>query len=304
MLQYTGMIQVVAAILEKDGRVLVCQRTPAQSHPLKWEFPGGKVERGETPGQALARELDEELAITGARGEEMARYQFAYPGKYPIELIFFRVREYQGEPRNVIFQDMRWEPRGNLRNFDFVEGDRDFLKHFALYTGPMTAAIKLMEPGQNEFLAELESKSRKPSPFFRAMAHRPEVLKSFVPLYGAVVAQGSVDRRVKELVYLTCSYANECAFCTAAHVASSKKAGLTEAEIRAIQTEQDQEFAEPERAAIRYARELTQDAAAAESRAALLEHFNDEQVVEITLVAAMANFTNRFNNGLGVMPED
>lgn len=167
----------------------------------------------------------------------------------------------------------------------------------------MTAAIKLMEPGQNEFLAELESKSKKPSPFFRAMAHRPEVLKHFVPLYASIVGPGSVDRRVKEIVYLTCSFANECAFCTAAHVASSRKV-LTDAERRAIQTEQDHEFSDPERAAIRYARELTQDADAAETRAALLEHFNDEQVVEITLVAAMANFTNRFNSGLSVMPED
>ena len=79
---------------------------------------------------------------------------------------------------------------------------------------------------------------------------------------------------------------------------------LTDEELRAIQTEQDQEFADAERAAVRYARELTQDAEAGETRAALLEHFSDEQVVEITLVAAMANFTNRFNNGLGVMPED
>ena len=83
----------------------------------------------------------------------------------------------------------------------------------------MTAAIKLVEPDKNEFLAELEAKSKKPNPFFRAMANRPEVLKNFVPLYGAIVGPGSVDRRMKELVYLTCSYANRCAFCTAAHVA-------------------------------------------------------------------------------------
>ncbi len=135
MLQYTGMVQVVAAIIETDGRTLVCQRTPGQAHPLKWEFPGGKVEPGETPAQALARELEEELGITGARGQEIRRYQFVYPGKNPIELIFFRVTGYTGEPRNLIFHDMRWEPRANLPSFDFVEGDRDFLKHFALYTG-------------------------------------------------------------------------------------------------------------------------------------------------------------------------
>ncbi len=167
----------------------------------------------------------------------------------------------------------------------------------------MTAAIKTVDPAQNEFLASLEAKSRQPSAFYRAMAHRPEVLKNFVPLYAAIVGPGTVERRLKELIYLTCAYANECAFCTAAHVASGRKAGISEEEMRALQTEQDHEFSEPERAVIAYTRELTRDAAAEGSRAALFEHFNDEQVVEITLVAAMANFTNRFNNGLGIMPE-
>src|SRR3974377_409299 len=86
-----GMVQVVAAIIERDGRILVGQRMPGQSHPLKWEFPGGKVEPGETPEQALARELEEELGVSGAAGEIITRYQFAYPGKDPIELLFFRI---------------------------------------------------------------------------------------------------------------------------------------------------------------------------------------------------------------------
>jgi 8-oxo-dGTP diphosphatase len=128
VLQYYGMIQVVAAILEQDGRILIGQRTPEQSHPLKWEFPGGKVEAGETPGQALVRELDEELGIQTQEWVEIMRYQFAYPGRPPIELIFFRVEGHAGEIRNRIFHDLRWEPRENLRQFDFVEGDRDFLR--------------------------------------------------------------------------------------------------------------------------------------------------------------------------------
>ena len=161
----------------------------------------------------------------------------------------------------------------------------------------------MVDPAQNEFLAGLEAKSKQPSPFFRAMANRPEVLKNFVPFYGAIMGPGAVERRIKELVYLTCSYANECAFCTSAHVAAGKKAGITEDEMRALQTEQDHSFNEAERAAILYARELTQTASADDSRATLQEHYNDEQIVEITLVAAMANFTNRFNNGLVIMPQ-
>ncbi|PYT29422.1 MAG: hypothetical protein DMG58_16315 [Acidobacteria bacterium] len=163
------------------------------------------------------------------------------------------------------------------------------------------AMIPLVEPARNEYLAELERKGK--NNFFRMMAHKPEVLKSFVPLYGAIMGPGAADRRTKELVYLAVSFANECAYCLAAHRASAKKAGITEEEIRAMETEQYQDFSEPERAVIQYARELTAEASANVSGEALYKNFNDEQVVEITLVAAIANFTNRFNNGLGVQPE-
>lgn len=125
------MVQVVAAIIERDGRVLIGQRQPEQSHPLKWEFPGGKLEPGETPEQALTRELEEELAIQDARGTEIARYEFVYPGKNPIALIFYRVTEFEGEPQNLIYREMRWARRAELPEFDFVEGDRDFIRSFA-----------------------------------------------------------------------------------------------------------------------------------------------------------------------------
>lgn len=167
----------------------------------------------------------------------------------------------------------------------------------------MATAIKLVEPAQNEFLADLEKKANRPNHFFRTMANRPEVLKNFVPLYGAIMGPGSLERRMKELVYLTVAYANECPYCTASHTATGRKAGITEEEMRALQTEQDHGFTGPERAAIQYARELTRTADGEETRDALYEHFNDEQIVELTLVAAMANFTNRFNNGLSLQPE-
>jgi 8-oxo-dGTP diphosphatase len=122
------MVQVVAGIIERQGRCLICRRKREQSHPLKWEFPGGKVEPGETPEQALARELQEELGIVGAAGEEIMRYQHSYPGRDTILLIFFRVSEFGGEPRNVIFHEMRWEPPAKLAEFDFVEGDTQFIQ--------------------------------------------------------------------------------------------------------------------------------------------------------------------------------
>ena len=122
------MLQVVAAILQQEGRILICQRRPGQAHPLKWEFPGGKVEPGESPEQALARELEEELGIRSAAGVEIARYEFTYPGKNPIELIFCQVSRFEGEPQNRIFHEMRWERASQLPDYDFLEGDTEFIR--------------------------------------------------------------------------------------------------------------------------------------------------------------------------------
>jgi 8-oxo-dGTP diphosphatase len=122
------MLQVVAGIIEKDGRILICRRKADQSHPLKWEFPGGKVEHNESLSNALARELGEELGLGDVQSEELTRYEYTYPGKHPIRLIFLRVTSFQGQPQNRIFEEMRWEPRQYLSGFDFVEGDIEFLR--------------------------------------------------------------------------------------------------------------------------------------------------------------------------------
>jgi 8-oxo-dGTP diphosphatase len=125
------MVEVVAAIIEQNGRILICRRTAHQSHPLKWEFPGGKVEPGESPEQALTRELQEELGIAGSVGQEITRYQYAYSGRAPIVLIFFRVTAFTGSPQNLIFEEIRWEQPDRLAGFDFVEGDLEFLHSLA-----------------------------------------------------------------------------------------------------------------------------------------------------------------------------
>src|ERR1051326_6668723 len=136
----------------------------------------------------------------------------------------------------------------------------------------MGTAIRLMDPADNEFLAQLEKKTGKPNHFFRTMANRPEVLKNFVPLYGSIMGPGLVERRIKELVYLAAAFANECPYCSAAHIASGKKAGISDDEITALRTEQDPPFNAAERAAIQYARELTRTADAADTRDGLAEH--------------------------------
>ena len=164
----------------------------------------------------------------------------------------------------------------------------------------MATAIKRIDPAENETVASLEAKTKQPSPFYRVMANRPDVLKNFPAFYGAIMGPGPTDRRVKEMVYLAVSMANKCAFCTHAHTGGAKKAGLTDDQVNAIRDERDAGFSEAERAAIGYARELTRKATAPTEP--LRAHFSDEQIVEITLVAAMANFTNRFNNGLDIQP--
>ncbi len=114
---------VVAAIIEIDGMILIGQRRPDQSHPLKWEFPGGKVEAGEEPQDALARELWEELRIRAVIGREIARYPYAYRTQPPIQLVFYAVTEYSGAPDNQIYHSTAWVPRHDLTRWDFLDGD-------------------------------------------------------------------------------------------------------------------------------------------------------------------------------------
>ena len=125
------MKQVVAALILKDGKVLVCQRTRHQSMPLKWEFPGGKIEDGEQPRDALRRELVEELGIDARVGEEVARIRHDYKNGGSVELRFYVVNEFTGELENRIFKDVRWAKRSELPKYDFLEADRELVKDLA-----------------------------------------------------------------------------------------------------------------------------------------------------------------------------
>lgn len=122
------MLRVVAAVIERKGLILIGQRPPGKSHALEWEFPGGKMESGESPRAALARELREELEIDAQIGREMTRYRFNYRSRSPLELIFFAVDQFYGEPVNRAFAEIRWVRRKDLSQYSFLEGDHAFIR--------------------------------------------------------------------------------------------------------------------------------------------------------------------------------
>lgn len=125
------MKQVVAALILRDDEILVCQRTRHQTMPLKWEFPGGKIEDGEEPHAALARELEEELGILAHVGPEVARIRHTYGKGGVIDLRFFLVERYEGDIENKIFRDVQWVCREKLPDYDFLEADLELVKDIA-----------------------------------------------------------------------------------------------------------------------------------------------------------------------------
>jgi 8-oxo-dGTP diphosphatase len=125
------MKRVVAALIVQDGKILVCQRTRHQTMPLKWEFPGGKIEEGEQPRSALQRELEEELGVNATIGDEVARIRHEYRRGSSVELRFFVVRKYAGELENRIFRDMQWAQPAELLSYDFLEADLKLVSDLA-----------------------------------------------------------------------------------------------------------------------------------------------------------------------------
>lgn len=125
------MKRVVAALIVQGDKLLVCQRTRHQTMPLKWEFPGGKIEEGEQPRDALRRELDEELGIAATVGDEVIRIRHEYPNGAMVELRFFVVREFLGELENRIFKQIQWADPKDLPKFDFLEADLTLVKDLA-----------------------------------------------------------------------------------------------------------------------------------------------------------------------------
>ena len=124
-------VKVAAAVIIREGKILICQRKAGDTHEFEWEFPGGKVERRESFAGALQRELEEELAIQARIGPEIHREEFQYPGRRPLVLAFFRVEEFYGEPVNQVFEQIVWEDPQKLPEYNFLKGDVPFIQRLA-----------------------------------------------------------------------------------------------------------------------------------------------------------------------------
>jgi 8-oxo-dGTP diphosphatase len=136
----TVPITVVAAVIERDSRFLICQRRRGDRFEFLWEFPGGKVQPGETPEQALMRELREELGVSARLGVEIYRTRHRYPElARELELIFFSANLGPEPLSNLAFEQVVWAERASLPEYDFLPADRELIARLA--TGKCGAGL-------------------------------------------------------------------------------------------------------------------------------------------------------------------
>ncbi|MGH9756180.1 MAG: (deoxy)nucleoside triphosphate pyrophosphohydrolase [Candidatus Acidiferrales bacterium] len=134
------MLRVVAALIEDEGKWLVCQRRKWDTFGGMWEFPGGKVKEGESLEGALARELREELGTGAEIGVEVHRARHRYAQmKEELELVFFRARVDAGAIQNLAFETMEWREAKTLSELDFLQADRELIEQLAAGRLPMPA---------------------------------------------------------------------------------------------------------------------------------------------------------------------
>jgi uncharacterized peroxidase-related enzyme len=143
----------------------------------------------------------------------------------------------------------------------------------------------------------------KPGNVQKAMAHRPEALKNFLPFYASVGR--SLDRKLYEEIYIRVSWLNGCNYCLQHHVASSKRVGLGPEDWKALKEGAYSRFGEKDQAALTYAEKLTRasKAVADADIGALKKHFSEAEIVDIHLLVGLVNLTNRFTDPLGLEVE-
>jgi 8-oxo-dGTP diphosphatase len=136
------MKRVAVGIIWKDGQLLACQRRRNGRYPLKWEFPGGKIESGETAREALVRELREELSINATVERQVFRQEWTYPESMAssslsgsqadhdglFEVCYYLIRSYSGEVVNNAFESIKWVSPSELQSMDILEGNREAIQ--------------------------------------------------------------------------------------------------------------------------------------------------------------------------------
>ena len=121
------MIKVAVGILRRDGKILACQRKKGARYEFKWEFPGGKLEPGESVEQCLARELREELSISAPSIRRVEVQSTKYEDGGTFEVAYCDVAAFEGEPINKVFEQIRWVSLQELRTLDILEGNREII---------------------------------------------------------------------------------------------------------------------------------------------------------------------------------
>ena len=119
---------VTAAIIEQEGRVLIAKRRPGKHMGSRWEFPGGKIEPGESPEESLARELLEELGVQARIGEFLCSCSYEGDG-VSLELLVYRARIISGMPRLLEHQEIHWVRPEDLLSYDLADSDRKVVEN-------------------------------------------------------------------------------------------------------------------------------------------------------------------------------
>ena len=119
---------VVGGLIYQNKKILICQRKKEGDHPLKWEFPGGKLKDFEENQEALKRELKEELNIEINEMSFFDEYLYEYKGlSKKLKLVFYQIFQFEGEMQNLVHHQLKWIDISNLSDYDFLEGDQKII---------------------------------------------------------------------------------------------------------------------------------------------------------------------------------
>ena len=125
-------IKVVAGLILQNDKLLICQRPNFKDHPLKWEFPGGKIKNDETNEEALIREINEELSIKVINCDELISYNFNYKDlNKKVFIYFYLVNNFSGKVLNNFHKELKWIEIKDIREYDFLEGDLKIIDHIS-----------------------------------------------------------------------------------------------------------------------------------------------------------------------------